>query len=361
MIKNILKKIKSKVINFFWSNETDLYKACKNLSRKEIIDLLEGYLVLSKTNITTQNFNNSLIRSYCKTNGYFQKFVSEKTNYLSKHSKNKDHKLILVKSDYSFVNLGNYTNNQNNKNFNRYSQRPLDALVREGTNLLKKNGYYQIPFKLSKENCQKILNKSESFDYSLLQNDEKVINNVSFKEIKSKSPIAAYANESSLIKDDLILSIGASDIITSIVYEYLGPSIFLKNLLLWYSFPSSKPSSEAAQIFHFDQDCIKWLKVFIFLSDIEIVNGPHEAILSSHIPGSKPASLLKKGYSRFSDNQLRKFYDTALFKIFTGSKGTIILADTRCWHKGNNVLSGTRAMLQYQYTNCIEQCIIKNI
>ena len=87
MIKNILKKIKSKFINLFWSNETDLYKACKNLSRKEIIDLLEGYLVLSKTNITTQNFNNSLIRSYCKTNGYFQKFVSEKTNYLIKNLK----------------------------------------------------------------------------------------------------------------------------------------------------------------------------------------------------------------------------------------------------------------------------------
>ena len=73
------------------------------------------------------------------------------------------------------------------------------------------------------------------------------------------------------------------------------------------------------------------------------------------------SSLLKKGYSRISDNKLKKFYDTELFKKFTGSKGTIVLADTRCWHKGNRVLSGKRAMLQFQYTNCVEQSIIKNI
>ena len=60
---------------------------------------------------------------------------------------------------------------------------------------------------------------------------------------------------------------------------------------------------------------------YFFLSDIEIVNGSHEAILSSHRPGSKPVSLLKKDTSGFSDNKLRKFYDTALFKKFTGSKG----------------------------------------
>ena len=50
---------------------------------------------------------------------------------------------------------------------------------------------------------------------------------------------------------------------------------------------SKKADSEAAQMFHFDLDRIKWLKFFIYLTDVKINSGPHVYVSGTHKPFSK--------------------------------------------------------------------------
>ena len=121
--------------------------------------------------------------------------------------------------------------------------------------------------------------------------------------------------------------------------------------MFWSTTYSKKPSKDAAQWFHFDLDRVSWLKVFIYLTDVGIENGPHCYIEGSHKVGSKPYELLKRGYVRISDKEISHFYGKSKIKLMTGKKGDIFIGNTKAWHKGTNLKQGNRLVLQLQYTN----------
>ena len=63
-------------------------------------------------------------------------------------------------------------------------------------------------------------------------------------------------------------------------------------------------SSEAAQLFHFDMDRIRFLKVFIYLTDVGTENGPHVYVRGSH--RSKPPAFFRD--RRFSDAEVKRAF-----------------------------------------------------
>ncbi len=158
----------------------------------------------------------------------------------------------------------------------------------------------------------------------------------------------AHALTKDIYSSSYIQKLTHSKLLLSIASAYLKTEVQLLNSCLWYSFASSKPTSEAAQFYHFDLDTLKWLKVFIYLSDVTKQNGPHEYIEGSHIPGSKPAELLMRGYCRLTDKEIDNFFEGKR-KQALGSAGTIVFADTRCFHKGTNPMTGYRLVLQAIY------------
>jgi ectoine hydroxylase-related dioxygenase (phytanoyl-CoA dioxygenase family) len=108
---------------------------------------------------------------------------------------------------------------------------------------------------------------------------------------------------------------------------------------------------EAAQFFHFDMDRPKWLKFFIYLTDVGTENGPHTFVSGSQRTGGIPRELLRKGYSRMSDEEVLAFYPPQDVVEFAAPRGTIIAEDTRGLHKGKHVHSGDRLVLQLQFSN----------
>jgi ectoine hydroxylase-related dioxygenase (phytanoyl-CoA dioxygenase family) len=121
---------------------------------------------------------------------------------------------------------------------------------------------------------------------------------------------------------------------------------------MWWSTDYNKsPSKEAAQWFHFDLDRVSWLKVFVYLTDVGLENGPHCYVAGSHKIGSKPYELLKRGYVRISDYEISNFYSSKKIKLMTGEKGDIFIGNTKAWHKGTNLKEGNRLVLQLQYTD----------
>ena len=121
----------------------------------------------------------------------------------------------------------------------------------------------------------------------------------------------------------------------------------------WHTNLHSQPDSEAAQLYHFDLDRLKWLKVFIYLTDVGHQDGPHSFIEGSHAPGGIPQNLLKKGYARLSDEEVLSNYGASKEVRFVAPRGTIIVEDTRGLHKGNAVSGNSRLILQLQLSNSL--------
>lgn len=121
----------------------------------------------------------------------------------------------------------------------------------------------------------------------------------------------------------------------------------------WHTNFHSQPDSEAAQFFHFDLDRLKWLKVFIYLTDVGPDDGPHSFIAGSHTSNGIPQELLKKGYARLSDEEVIRHYGPEQEVRFAAPRGTIIVEDTRGLHKGNAVLRNHRLILQLQLSNSL--------
>ena len=121
----------------------------------------------------------------------------------------------------------------------------------------------------------------------------------------------------------------------------------------WHTAYSRIPDKEAAQFWHFDMDRIKWIKFFIYLTDVGPDNGPHSFIAGSHRTGGIPSVLRLKGYSRLTDQEVEACFSRDRFLEFSAPRGTIIAEDTRGLHKGKLVSSGDRLILQLQFSNCL--------
>lgn len=121
----------------------------------------------------------------------------------------------------------------------------------------------------------------------------------------------------------------------------------------WHTNFHSRPDSEAAQFYHFDLDRLKWLKVFVYITDVGSDDGPHSFIEGSHAPGGIPQNLLNKGYARLSDAEVLSNYGSDKEIRFAAPRGTIIVENTRGLHKGNAVSGNSRLILQLQLSNSL--------
>lgn len=139
-----------------------------------------------------------------------------------------------------------------------------------------------------------------------------------------------------------------------IAQEYLGCKPVADVVGMWWHTAFDKePNPEAATMYHFDMDRLKWLKFFFYITDVEVDNGPHAFIRGTHKRGSIPYRFLKKGYARLSDSEVFSFYDKKDEIIYTAPRGTIIAEDTRGLHKGSPVQKGDRLLFQIQFSDCL--------
>ena len=92
----------------------------------------------------------------------------------------------------------------------------------------------------------------------------------------------------------------------------------------------------AAQEFHFDVDAFKFLKIFIYLSDVDSSSGAHQFYKSSHLafPSTFPPLTSIPTYFRASESIMNTLYPTSSLQTFVGKKGTIIVEDTSGFHRG---------------------------
>lgn len=124
--------------------------------------------------------------------------------------------------------------------------------------------------------------------------------------------------------------------------RYLGADPMIMSLVLWKSFAWDTADNRSAQQFHYDGDRAAFVKMFVYLTDVDLTNGAHTYVPGSH--REKPKELLH-GH-RLSDEEIARHYPRETWATITGPKGTVFFADTQGFHKGGKVEQGARAMLQ---------------
>ena len=151
--------------------------------------------------------------------------------------------------------------------------------------------------------------------------------------------------EPQLLASEAVQRLLADRSVLAIAQAYLGGVPVQDLVAMWWTAASTRSSSAAAQQFHFDLDRLRFLKLFVYLTDVGPENGPHVYVRGSH--RSLPEPL--RDDRRFSDAEVLAHFDEDDIVSVTGQRGTIFLADTKGLHKGVNAAAGNRLVFQLEY------------
>lgn len=158
-------------------------------------------------------------------------------------------------------------------------------------------------------------------------------------------------DENKVCNNDTVQKLLKDKSLINIAQNYLGSKPVLDRVAMWWSAPfnsDAQAQSAVAQMYHFDMDRIKFLKFFFYLTDVEAQTGPHCYVSHSH--KVLPKELRRDG--RFSNQEVKEIYPGQEVEI-TGSKGSIIVVDTRGLHKGKPLTEGERLLLQFEFSNSL--------
>ena len=126
------------------------------------------------------------------------------------------------------------------------------------------------------------------------------------------------------------------------VSAYLGCAPTIAAITLRWSYPHATRAVNV-QRFHRDPDDWRFVKLFVYLTEVDEAAGPHVFITRTHKErGSARATLL-------DDAQAMERYG-ARIHAQTGDPGSGFLADTFGWHKGGVPRTRARLMLSVQYS-----------
>jgi len=286
---------------------------------------------------STRTIYIKMVRAHCVTNGLSTEIVNRVVNFIEEHL----YKKWTVCAEPSEKILST-TANENEE-------------TQELIKCLKNDGYAIDAKKLDSRIVMNILAAERKLTGQLLDINNMYSENITLDEAKNSNPVRLLYYPDSIIEHCVDLEqIAKSAYFLGIAEMFLGTAPKLDTIVMWRSFVSELSEElidEAAQSYHFDLDRLSWLKIFIYLTDVDTLSGPHCYVRGSHRRTNERANLLNKGYVRISDEDIYDQYSEQDIKCVVGSAGTIIYGNTKCFHKGEQPKNHERLVLELQYTS----------
>jgi len=140
-----------------------------------------------------------------------------------------------------------------------------------------------------------------------------------------------------------ILALANSKLLLGLAAAYLRCQPTISALGLRWSFPVCEGES-VLQSFHRDSEDWRYLKVLVYLTDVDDSAGPHVYVHGSHLT---QAPLRLRFYS---DAEISEAHRPEHLLTATGARGFCFAVDTAGIHKGAAPLCQPRLMLQIQYS-----------
>jgi hypothetical protein len=179
-------------------------------------------------------------------------------------------------------------------------------------------------------------------DFPLTDRFRPELGEFSIENVPKNSHVASYLIENWNLFPEII-ALANSDQFLKIAERYLGCVPTISNLQIWWSFPGHE-SAEDSENFHRDVDDWKFLKLFVYLTDVDEENGPHVYVQKS----------LKKHRTleirRYTDLEVESLFKKEDIIQMLGKKGEGLMEDTFGFHKGQLAKSKRRLLLQIQYS-----------
>jgi hypothetical protein len=220
---------------------------------------------------------------------------------------------------------------------------------------IKEKGYSDV-LSLNKKTLKKIFNefKNKNFFFDsknnqeifLYKNKNSSFENILDQSLKCKMPLITLNFK--LKTNSILKKIATSSIFYNIAKNYLNSRKLTINTHCFISHPlkiSEDIKKKNAQYFHYDCDYKKFLKIFIYLTDVDKYSGPHCFIEATHIK-KKFKHILAE---RINDNEILNNYPSKDYKKFIKPKGSVIFEDTFGLHKGSFPKKKSRAVLIFEY------------
>lgn len=218
---------------------------------------------------------------------------------------------------------------------------------------LDKNGYVILEQRLPSALCDRLMEFALTQEAVLRQTDgQGHVHRTAVYDAANPQAVIYDFEKEAILGNPEVQALLIEPTFISIAQSYFRSEPIADMLSMWWSTAyTDRPDGEAAQMYHFDMDRIKWLKVFIYLTDVGKNNGPHYFVSGSHRSGGIPYALLDKGYVRLQDEDIERHFPAENVLEFTAPKGTILIEDTRGLHKGQHIRDGHRLILQFQFSN----------
>jgi hypothetical protein len=127
------------------------------------------------------------------------------------------------------------------------------------------------------------------------------------------------------------------------VTSYIGCRPTLSSLGVRWSFPNAHQAADT-QRFHRDPDDWRFLKLFIYLTDVDINSGPHVYVAGSHRTRGRIRAR------PYADDEVAAHSDARNVLEILGPAGTAFMADTYGIHAGMVPRQSPRLIIQAQYS-----------
>lgn len=285
------------------------------------------YLLRGRTSASSFH---SMLRLHCRTNGRSTRYLN---NLFGKtHAKRK---LALNPESESY--------------FSAITSEGRDKVAAE----IREQGFGVLPVRLSDEACDALTAFSLQTPAQAIGTRAEVITEKKFDE-KDPAIVRFKFKCNDIVTNEVVQKLISDPVLIDIGRRYFESPPLVDSVAMWWSLAKgAAPSSDLAQLYHFDYDRTKWLKVFFYLNDIDANSGPHVFVRGSHRSDERRAPLLKRGYVRIPDSDIEATYGRDAVVEIGGKRGTVFMEDTSGFHKGKAPISGNRLLFEIQF--CINR------
>lgn len=292
--------------------------------------LLCGYLYFLISGKNTERAYQALVYLFCHTSGRLNHWILQLERCLGKPLKSVQGEGVLG---------------------------AVDHMQHSALNQLRNRGFFMRSQALPADVCDRLMEFALTTPATVRPMDGQDKSQEVRQELVSLTHPSAVRYDyrvADLLANPDVQNLLADPSLLALAESYLGKAPQLDVLSMWWHMAYHEhPDSEAAQLYHFDLDRPRWLKVFIYLTDVNHENGPHSFIEGTHRVGSIPKKFLRRGYVRLSDDEVLAEFGRDRELVFEAPRGSVIVEDTIGLHKGGVVTGGARLILQLQFSSSL--------
>jgi len=152
-----------------------------------------------------------------------------------------------------------------------------------------------------------------------------------------------YHDHEDVVRAPYLLALANRPDILALVEGALGCRPTISYLAAWWSYATGI-AAQQAENFHRDVDDWRFIKLFVYLTDVDATKGPHVYVRRS--AGVKRGLTLR----RYSDDEIAQTFPAEDIVTMTGEAGSGFLENTYGFHKGQPLIEGHRLIFQVVYS-----------